>query len=163
MKRAIAGMAVIFHDVRRRLPHSGRSIWRQAFRAMQSNAFEWTLHRRARRTVNLTSLATGSGSGAKAPSSTGARRPDSKPDDARSARAPPPIRTRPRLPRSGDGRKRSRRPADDAVGLELKKQRMDLNDKDNPDANCLPMGLTQFHAWAATQDHAELERDRDHA
>src|SRR5262245_18884219 len=28
---------------------------------------------------------------------------------------------------------------------ELKKQRMALNDKDNPDANCLPMGLTQFH------------------
>jgi hypothetical protein len=28
---------------------------------------------------------------------------------------------------------------------ELKKQRMALNDKDNPDANCMPMGLTQFH------------------
>ena len=28
---------------------------------------------------------------------------------------------------------------------ELKKQGMALNDKDNPDANCLPMGLTQFH------------------
>jgi hypothetical protein len=28
---------------------------------------------------------------------------------------------------------------------ELKKQRMALNAKDNPDANCLPMGLTQFH------------------
>jgi len=28
---------------------------------------------------------------------------------------------------------------------ELKKQRMALKDKDNPDANCLPMGLTQFH------------------
>jgi len=28
---------------------------------------------------------------------------------------------------------------------ELKKQRMALNDKENPDANCLPMGLTQFH------------------
>jgi hypothetical protein len=28
---------------------------------------------------------------------------------------------------------------------ELKKQRMAVNDKDNPDANCLPMGLTQFH------------------
>ncbi len=28
---------------------------------------------------------------------------------------------------------------------ELKKQRMAINDKDNPDANCLPMGLTQFH------------------
>ena len=27
----------------------------------------------------------------------------------------------------------------------LKQQRMALNDKDNPDANCLPMGLTQFH------------------
>jgi hypothetical protein len=27
----------------------------------------------------------------------------------------------------------------------LKKQRMAVNDKDNPDANCLPMGLTQFH------------------
>jgi hypothetical protein len=28
---------------------------------------------------------------------------------------------------------------------ELKQQRMALNDKENPDANCLPMGLTQFH------------------
>src|SRR2546426_2853422 len=28
---------------------------------------------------------------------------------------------------------------------ELKKQRMALNDKENPDANCLPMGITQFH------------------
>ena len=28
---------------------------------------------------------------------------------------------------------------------ELKKRRMALNDKENPDANCLPMGLTQFH------------------
>jgi hypothetical protein len=28
---------------------------------------------------------------------------------------------------------------------ELKKQRMAVDDKDNPDANCLPMGLTQFH------------------
>jgi hypothetical protein len=28
---------------------------------------------------------------------------------------------------------------------ELKKQRMALNSKDNPDANCLPMGITQFH------------------
>jgi hypothetical protein len=28
---------------------------------------------------------------------------------------------------------------------ELKRQRMALNDKENPDANCLPMGLTQFH------------------
>jgi len=28
---------------------------------------------------------------------------------------------------------------------EIKKQRMAVNDKDNPDANCLPMGLTQFH------------------
>jgi hypothetical protein len=27
----------------------------------------------------------------------------------------------------------------------LKKKRMAVNDKDNPDANCLPMGLTQFH------------------
>jgi hypothetical protein len=30
-------------------------------------------------------------------------------------------------------------------GAELKKQRMALTSKDNPDANCLPMGLTQFH------------------
>jgi hypothetical protein len=28
---------------------------------------------------------------------------------------------------------------------ELKKQRMATNSKDNPDANCLPMGITQFH------------------
>jgi hypothetical protein len=28
---------------------------------------------------------------------------------------------------------------------ELKKQRMAADMKDNPDANCLPMGLTQFH------------------
>jgi hypothetical protein len=28
---------------------------------------------------------------------------------------------------------------------ELKKQRMANNDRENPDANCLPMGLTQFH------------------
>ena len=28
---------------------------------------------------------------------------------------------------------------------ELKQKRMAVNDKDNPDANCLPMGLTQFH------------------
>jgi hypothetical protein len=28
---------------------------------------------------------------------------------------------------------------------ELKKQRMDLKDKDNPDANCMPMGFLQFH------------------
>jgi hypothetical protein len=28
---------------------------------------------------------------------------------------------------------------------ELKKQRMATNDKDNPDANCLPMGFPQFH------------------
>jgi hypothetical protein len=30
-------------------------------------------------------------------------------------------------------------------GSELKKQRMATNNKDNPDANCLPMGITQFH------------------
>jgi hypothetical protein len=28
---------------------------------------------------------------------------------------------------------------------ELRKQRMAANSKDNPDANCLPMGITQFH------------------
>ena len=28
---------------------------------------------------------------------------------------------------------------------ELKKQRMATNDKDNPDANCMPMGFPQFH------------------
>jgi hypothetical protein len=28
---------------------------------------------------------------------------------------------------------------------ELKKQRMAVDNKENPDANCLPMGLTQFH------------------
>ena len=28
---------------------------------------------------------------------------------------------------------------------ELRKQRMATNDKDNPDANCMPMGITQFH------------------
>jgi hypothetical protein len=28
---------------------------------------------------------------------------------------------------------------------ELRKQRMATNDKDNPDANCMPMGFTQFH------------------
>jgi hypothetical protein len=28
---------------------------------------------------------------------------------------------------------------------DLKKARMDLKDKDNPDANCMPMGFTQFH------------------
>jgi hypothetical protein len=28
---------------------------------------------------------------------------------------------------------------------ELKKNRMATNNRDNPDANCLPMGLTQFH------------------
>jgi hypothetical protein len=28
---------------------------------------------------------------------------------------------------------------------ELKKNRMTTNSKDNPDANCLPMGITQFH------------------
>ena len=28
---------------------------------------------------------------------------------------------------------------------DLRKQRMAVKDKDNPDANCLPMGLTQFH------------------
>jgi hypothetical protein len=28
---------------------------------------------------------------------------------------------------------------------ELKKQRMATDDKDNPDANCMPMGITQFH------------------
>src|SRR5580765_2256277 len=27
----------------------------------------------------------------------------------------------------------------------LRKQRMDLKDKDNPDANCMPMGFLQFH------------------
>ncbi len=29
--------------------------------------------------------------------------------------------------------------------VELRKQRMAANSKDNPDANCLPMGITQFH------------------
>ena len=28
---------------------------------------------------------------------------------------------------------------------DLKKKRMDADSKDNPDANCLPMGITQFH------------------
>src|SRR4029079_12851868 len=28
---------------------------------------------------------------------------------------------------------------------EVKKQRMAVDNKENPDANCLPMGLTQFH------------------
>ena len=28
---------------------------------------------------------------------------------------------------------------------ELKKQRMAVDDRDNPDANCMPMGFTQFH------------------
>jgi hypothetical protein len=31
------------------------------------------------------------------------------------------------------------------LAAEQKKQRMATNDRDNPDANCLPMGLTQFH------------------
>src|SRR5262249_17527817 len=30
------------------------------------------------------------------------------------------------------------------AAAEVKKQRMATNDKDNPDANCLPMGITQF-------------------
>jgi len=30
-------------------------------------------------------------------------------------------------------------------GADMKKQRMALNSKENPDANCLPMGITQFH------------------
>jgi hypothetical protein len=30
-------------------------------------------------------------------------------------------------------------------GADLRKQRMDLKAKDNPDANCLPMGFLQFH------------------
>jgi hypothetical protein len=30
-------------------------------------------------------------------------------------------------------------------GAALRKQRMDNNNKDNPDAHCLPMGLLQFH------------------
>ena len=29
--------------------------------------------------------------------------------------------------------------------VDLRKQRMAANSKDNPDANCLPMGITQFH------------------
>ena len=31
------------------------------------------------------------------------------------------------------------------LAAELKKNRMATNDKDNPDANCMPMGITQFH------------------
>jgi hypothetical protein len=31
------------------------------------------------------------------------------------------------------------------AAAELKKKRMATDDKDNPDANCLPMGITQFH------------------
>jgi len=32
-----------------------------------------------------------------------------------------------------------------AWAKDLLKQRMDLNSKENPDANCMPMGFTQFH------------------
>jgi hypothetical protein len=32
-----------------------------------------------------------------------------------------------------------------ASAAELKKKRMATDNKDNPDANCLPMGITQFH------------------
>jgi hypothetical protein len=32
-----------------------------------------------------------------------------------------------------------------AWASDLKKQRMATDDKDNPDANCMPMGITQFH------------------
>jgi hypothetical protein len=31
------------------------------------------------------------------------------------------------------------------AAAEVKKKRMATNDRDNPDANCLPMGITQFH------------------
>jgi hypothetical protein len=31
------------------------------------------------------------------------------------------------------------------AAAELKKQRMATDDRDNPDANCFPMGITQFH------------------
>jgi hypothetical protein len=31
------------------------------------------------------------------------------------------------------------------VASDLKKKRMAIDNRDNPDANCLPMGLTQFH------------------
>src|SRR5262245_43929304 len=32
-----------------------------------------------------------------------------------------------------------------AWAADLKKKRMAIDSKDNPDANCLPMGITQFH------------------
>ena len=32
-----------------------------------------------------------------------------------------------------------------AAAAELKKKRMAVDNRDNPDANCLPMGITQFH------------------
>jgi hypothetical protein len=31
------------------------------------------------------------------------------------------------------------------VGPDLRKQRLDVKAKDNPDANCMPMGFLQFH------------------
>jgi len=39
---------------------------------------------------------------------------------------------------------------------ELKKQRMALNSKENPDANCLPMGITQFHQQPQPREIIQL-------
>jgi hypothetical protein len=41
-------------------------------------------------------------------------------------------------------------------GAELKKQRMALISKDNPDANCLPMGITQFHQQPQPREIIEM-------
>jgi hypothetical protein len=41
-------------------------------------------------------------------------------------------------------------------GAELKKQRMAVTSKDNPDANCLPMGITQFHQQPQPREIVQL-------
>ena len=43
---------------------------------------------------------------------------------------------------------------------DLKKARMDLKDKDNPDANCMPMGFLQFHQQPQPRKIIETSRTR---
>src|SRR5256885_12020358 len=42
-------------------------------------------------------------------------------------------------------------------GSELLKQRMALQSKENPDANCMPMGFTQFHQQPQPREIIQLK------
>ena len=145
--RKIAEIASSSRSVPSRWRRNGRNINRLACRETPTAAFAWTRRRRACPTGNLISPATGFGSEARARSILQNCARCSRDRPARAQAPAPPVD-----PNSPPIAAFWEIGANIPGGLpltpwaaELKKQRMAADMKDNPDANCLPMGLTQFH------------------